>query len=102
MKRLFIKIFILLVSTFLNASSSSGEKIYLKELSKSCKLSCLEFTRLKTKKQWNEIFITNNYKNELLNICSDLKKENIKDIWIKDLYDFSYKYAKDSTLLPPC
>lgn len=43
-----------------------------------------------------------NFKKEMMNICPNIKEEDIQDNWVEHLYDFSHHYASDSGNVPSC
>ncbi len=107
MKRLLLIVAIATVSligttTTLNADAINGEKLYKKELRKSCGFSCARFARYHTQKEWRNIYLTGKFPDEIKKICPRLKLDKIQKFWWSDIYDFAYKYAIDSSHVPNC
>ncbi len=87
---------LLLISSLSYANPFLGHKTYVKKLRKDCHLSSHKFSYKHTQKQWQDFFDKGLLENEILNICPKLKKEKLETIDINDIFDFVYKYAKDS------
>lgn len=82
------------------ASSTKGHKTYTKKLRNDCNLSEYEFTQKYTQKNWKNIYDSGKFKEELLKLCPKLKASKIEKINLKDIFDFAYKYAKDTNNIP--
>ena len=83
------------------ADSKKGQKIFKKKLRKACKFSGVRFARHHTRAEWEEIYDEGNFPQEAKRICPKIQTEKIKNVWWKDIYDFSYLYAKDGKI-PKC
>jgi len=101
----FIKfILIVLLGLFLSTHISSadalkGQKIYAKKLKTSCGISGGRFTAKHTQDEWDEIYKSGKLKEEISQICHNIK---VEDRLIPDIYDFVKKYASDSGRVPSC
>lgn len=84
------------------ADTGKGQKIFKKNLRKSCGFSGVKFSRNHTQEEWEEIFKEGHFQEETKRICPKLKIENIKESWWQHIYEFSYEYASDSSKLPSC
>ena len=61
-----------------------------------------KFAAKHTQDQWEEIYKSGKFKEEINKICPKVKPETIKDRWIKHFFDFCYEYASDSGNVPSC
>ncbi len=100
MKLLKIIFIFILFLTFSNGNSFNGHKIYLKKLRNNCGLSAYAFTSKYTQKEWKDFFRKGTFEEKILEICPKLKKDKLEEINLQDIFDFAYKYAKDSHNVP--
>lgn len=77
------------------ADVNKGKRIYKKKLQKPCGFSGGRFTRKHTQAEWEAIYEKGLFPAEAKKICPKLDTSKIKEKWWKDLYDISFKYAKD-------
>ena len=77
------------------------QSIYKKKMRKKCKFSLTYFSKKHTRKEWKKIYEKDNFITEFSNICP-AGTSMLKKSYIEPLYNFSYKYAKDSGEFPPC
>ena len=84
-----------------SADALKGQKIYAKKLKRVCGISGGRFTAKHTQDEWNEIYNAGKLKEEISQICPNIKIE-IEDKLIPDIYDFVKKYASDSGKVPSC
>lgn len=109
MKRILVSLMIssamLFVSpTMIMADSPSvkkGQKLFKKKFRKTCKFSGVRFARHHTQAEWEMIYDDGEFPNEAKRICPKLQLNKIKKSWWKNIYDFSYLYAKDGKI-PKC
>lgn len=101
-KKLLTVLITSLITTSLYADIDQGKKIYMKKLKSPCGIKGTDFTGKHTQDEWENIYESGKYKNEVLKLCPKLKEEKLKDKWIKDLYHFSWEYASDSGNVPSC
>ncbi|MCF6206198.1 MAG: hypothetical protein L3J47_04790 [Sulfurovum sp.] len=96
----------LLMTTMLpihaHASVKKGKRIYKKRMYKKCGFSAVKFARHHTQLEWENIYEKGDFPKEAQIICPRLEQEKIKKKSWKDLYDFSYKYAKDGVAPNGC
>jgi len=106
MKKVFIlfSFSIFLTSTFivpLHADALVGQKIFKKKLRKYCGFTGVYFSKKHTQKEWKTFSTESKFLEETITLCPNLPIEKINPQWWKDLYDFSFTYAKDG-LTPKC
>ncbi|QOR61142.1 hypothetical protein ACM66Z_06700 [Sulfurovum sp. ST-21] len=98
-KRLSTATLILLISisfpTLSTANAKQGQRIYKKKLQKKCGFSAVRFARNHTQAEWEDIYNSGNFTAEAQKICPEIDIMKIKEKWWKELYAFSFKYAKD-------
>jgi len=87
------------LSTTASADAKKGQKIYLKKLKAKCGFTGAKFAHKHTQDEWENIKQAGKFGAEVTNICP---KATLKDKYQTDVYDFSYKYAKDSGNVPSC
>ncbi|WP_281951714.1 cytochrome C [Nitrosophilus kaiyonis] len=90
------------VSTAAFADVAKGQKLYQKKLKKACGFTGAKFAAKHTQEEWEEIYESGKFKEEVHKICPKVKPESIKDKWVKHLFDFCYEYASDSGNVPSC
>lgn len=88
-------------TTSVSAGVPKGQKIFKKKFRKSCKFSGVRFARHHTQAEWEDIYDNGEFENEAKRICPRLKINKIKKSWWKEVYEFSYMYAKDGKI-PKC
>lgn len=81
------------------ADVAKGQKIYLKKLKARCGFAGTKFAHKHTQDEWESIFESGKFTNEVKRICP---KAKFKKKYAPDLYDFVYKYASDSGNVPTC
>ena len=89
------------VPTVASTGAKKGQKIFKKKLRKKCGFSGVHFARHHAQGEWEELFDDGKFSKEAKKICPRLKLKKIKSSWWKDIYEFSYKYAKDG-IVPKC
>ncbi|WP_187647106.1 cytochrome C [Nitrosophilus labii] len=90
------------ISSAAFADVAKGQKLYQKKLKKPCKMTGAKFAAKHTQDEWEEIYESGKFKEEIHKICPKVKPESIKDSWVKHLFDFVYEYASDSGNVPSC
>lgn len=91
-----------IASTTLSADAIKGQKLFVKKFKDSCGFTGDKFAAKHTQAQWESIMKEGKFKQEMINICPNIKEEDIKDNWVEHLYDFSYHFASDSGNVPSC
>jgi len=101
-KFILMALFGLVLTTHISSADAlKGQKIYAKKLKRVCGISGGRFTAKHTQDEWNEIYNAGKLKEEISQICPNIKIE-IEDKLIPDIYDFVKKYASDSGKVPSC
>lgn len=96
---LFMTIVIFIPNTY--ADDITGEKVYAKKIKQMCGFKGDEFAKKYTKKQWATIYKQKGRFNRTLQKhCPNILP--LKEEHIEHLYEFFYKYAKDSGKKPLC
>ncbi|WP_200762900.1 cytochrome C [Nitrosophilus alvini] len=90
------------VSTAAFADVTKGQRLFQKKLKKPCGMTGAKFAAKHTQDEWEEIYESGKFKEEVNKICPKVKPEAIKDKWVKHLFDFCYEYASDSGNVPSC
>ncbi len=88
-----------LVTTVASASAAKGQKIYAKKLKKACGINGAKFAAKHTQDEWKAIG-EKGMQAEIKKICPAAK--DLKDKYLKDVYDFAEKFASDSGNVPSC
>jgi len=83
------------------ASAKKGQKIFKKKFRKYCGFSGVRFARNHTSAEWEHIYESGKFQEEVKKICPRLKIEKIKKSWWPHVYEFSRKYASDG-VVPKC
>lgn len=91
-----------ITSTASFADAVKGQKLFVKKYKEACGFAGDKFAAKHTQVQWQTIMKEGNFKKEMMNICPNIKEEDIQDSWIEHIYDFSYHYASDSGNVPSC
>jgi hypothetical protein len=91
-----------LTSTAVQAGAKKGQRVFHLKMRNACGFSGAYFAKQHTREEWKTIREEGKFKEETLRLCPALNLDTIKEKWWKDVYDFSYKYAKDSNLVPKC
>ena len=81
------------------ADANKGKKVYMKKMKSACGFSGAKFAMKHTQQEWSKFNKAGAIAQEAAKICPGLK---LKGKYTKDVYDFSYKYAKDSGNVPSC
>jgi len=86
-----------ILSTAVSADVKKGQKIYLKLLKEKCGISGMKFARKHTQNEWKAIKEAGKFGDEVIKICPNA---TLKSTYERDVYAFSYEYAKDSDKVP--
>jgi hypothetical protein len=100
MKKLLLFITIFLLSQNIYADDITGEMIYAKKLKRVCGVKGDILAKKYTAKKWTYIYNSGQLNDTLQDLCPKL--EPIKQEHLIHLYEFFYKYAKDSDKKPLC
>jgi len=87
------------LSTSIFADVKKGQEVYLKILKAKCGFSGANFAIQHTQDEWEDIKQAGKFGDEVSKICP---KATLERKYETDVYDFSYKYAKDSGNVPSC
>ncbi|WP_373030451.1 hypothetical protein [Sulfurovum sp.] len=90
---------LLLISINSMADVKKGQRLYKKNFYKTCGFSGIVFARHHLQEEWEDIYETGKFPEEAKIICPDLPIEIIKEEYLKDIFEYSVKYAKDG--VPP-
>jgi len=88
-----------LLTTAVSADANKGKKLYMKKLKASCGVSGSVFARKHTQDEWQAAYQAGRFGDEVKSICP---KATLKPKYEKDIYHFSWEYAKDSGNVPSC
>ena len=86
----------------LNADAVKGQKLFSKKVKKGCGMTGAKFAEKHTQDEWEAIKEAGNFENEIIKICPNVKKGQVKEKWQEHIYDFSYEFANDSGNVPSC
>lgn len=89
----------LLLSSSASADVEKGKRVYMKKFKAPCGMNGSAFAAQHTQDEWESVYESGGFSKEVENICP---KAKFKKKYEKDLYDFSYQYAKDSGNVPSC
>ncbi len=101
-KIVYIFTIIALASLFSYADATKGQRLYKHKLRKGCQYSGLKFARTYTQSQWKELYDKGLFPEKTKELCPKIDLEKMNKKWWKDIYDFTYEYAKDSGNVPSC
>ncbi len=87
------------VTTVASADAAKGQKIYSKKLKKACGFNGAKFAAKHTQDEWKAIGVKG-MQDEIKKLCPNAKP--LKEKYLKDVYDFAYKFASDSGNVPSC
>lgn len=94
-----------LMVTSASADAARGQKIYQKKVKNLCGFNGAKFAATHSQDEWEDIYEDGKFADEMGKICPKgakvFKSDKFKK-YLKDLYDFSYKYANDSGNVPAC
>lgn len=88
------------LSTTASADIKKGQKLYLKKLKAPCGMNGSAFAIKHTQDEWEAIYESGKFEEEVKKICPKVKKVRAK--YVEDIYDFVYEYASDSGNVPSC
>jgi hypothetical protein len=93
-----------LMSTSASADVTKGKKLYSKKVRKYCGFNGAEFAKKHTQDEWEEIYESGKFAEEMGKICPKGKSEftKFKKKYLENIYDFAYEYASDSGQTPSC
>ena len=86
----------------LEASATKGQKIFKSHFRKACRFSGVKFSRSHTQDEWEEIYKKGKFPQEAKKLCPRLDIKKVNKSWWKNVYEFSYEYASDSSHIPSC
>lgn len=89
-------------TTVANADVLKGQKLFIKKLKKPCGFNGAKFAVKHSQAEWEEIFDAGKFEDEIIKFCPNVNKGDVKESWIKHIFDFSYEYANDSGNVPAC
>jgi hypothetical protein len=90
------------VATTSSADPVKGQKLFIKKLKNPCGFNGAKFAVKHSQAEWEEIFNNGKFEDEIIKICPNVKKGDIKESWQEHIFDFSYEYANDSGNVPAC
>ena len=73
-----------------------GMKVFKKKLRRGCRSTGIKFSRVHTRKEWQDINNGNNLKKEAVYICPRLKIDKINQKDWENLFDFLVENSKDN------
>jgi hypothetical protein len=95
-------LFLSIAATTASADPAKGQKIFIKKFKSKCGFNGAKFAAKHSQDEWETIMNNGKFKEEMIKICPNIKKGDVKDSWIQHIYDFSYEYANDSGNVPSC
>jgi len=101
-KIVYILTIIAIASLSSYANSDKGQRLYKHKLRKACHFSGLKFARAYTQSEWKEFYSKGLLPEKTKELCPKVNIDNFEEKWWKDIYDFTYEYAKDSGNVPSC
>jgi len=101
-KIVYILTIIAIASLSSYADPVKGQKLYKHKLRKGCHFSGLKFSRAYTQSEWKEFYTKGLFPQKTKELCPKVDLEKIDEKWWKDIYEFTYEYAKDSGNVPSC
>ncbi len=103
MRRLvYILTIIAIASLSSYADADKGQRLYKHKLRKACQFSGIKFARAYTQAEWKEFYKKGLLPEKTKELCPKADIEKIDKKWWKDIYNFTYEYAKDSGNVPSC
>ena len=97
-----VTVFLGIAASTASADPVKGQKIFIKKFKKPCGFNGAKFAVKHTQGEWKAIMDEGKFVDEMINICPNVKAEDVKEKWIQHIYDFSYEYASDSGNVPSC
>ncbi len=102
-KMLFAAIFgLAMLTSFSYADYNKGQKIIQKKVTKACKKAGIKdggvLAAKHTQDEWKKIFDEGKLNEELKKLCPEVKE--LKEKYVKHVFDFLHYYAKDSGNVP--
>lgn len=91
-----------IATTSASADPVKGQKLFLKKLKKVCGINGAKFTAMNSQDKWEELKKAGKFEDEIIRICPNVKRGEIKESWQEHIYDFSYEFANDSGNVPTC
>lgn len=88
--------------TTASADVLKGQKLFIKKLKKPCGFNGAKFASKHSQDEWEKIFTSGKFEEEIIKFCPKVKKGLVKESWQQHIYDFSYEYANDSGNVPSC
>ncbi len=107
MKKLFIVMMILILSSVAIADANKGKKYYMKNFKQKFKMDGLDFVQLHTQTEWRVLF-ANEGKGFIEEFSKRYPKQakflHQKRTWkkLQHVGDFAIEYASDSGKIPSC
>ena len=101
MSKIVISIFLasMVFCTSSVADVKKGQKIFLKKLKAPCGFNGAEFASKHTQDEWEAINEAGKFRAEVKKLCP---KSKLKARYAPHVYDFAYRYASDSGIVPSC
>ncbi len=89
-------------TTIASASAVKGQKLFVKKMKKACEMTGAKFAAFHSQDEWENLKESGKFENEIIKICPNIKKGDIKESWQGHIYEFSYEFANDSGNVPSC
>lgn len=99
-KFVFLALFCSLLFSSVNADDITGEMVYARKLKNTCHVKGDFFSKKHTQQEWKTLYESGKLFQEIEKNCPDI--ESIKEEHLNHLFEFLFKYAKDTDKIPLC